>query len=146
MKCSDPSNIDSTVQNRLIKWQYYFPTDEKDIPICKQFLCNVLNVGFTRLRTVQNKILNNEDLNDERGKHGNQQEKLTDDMKELILIHCQSMPHRESHYKRETTALNYFSNPELNLQIMFDLFCDFYKSVTQEVEEIPQNKNFNFGD
>lgn len=54
------------------------------------------------------------------------------------------IPHQQSHYSRESTALNYFSNPELNLKIMCEQFLDFYAAVTQDthipIDESTYNK------
>ncbi|XP_043469861.1 uncharacterized protein LOC122503403 [Leptopilina heterotoma] len=141
MKCSDPILINkNSAKPRLIRWNFELLHESKNIPICQKFLCEVLNIGIKRIRTVQNKILNKDTVCDLRGKHGNHVVKLNEDLKELIEIHCISIPHRSSHYRRENTGLKYFENSELTLDLLYDLFVEFYKSVTQK-DEIPLNRS-----
>ena len=86
------------------------------------------------MRTVQIKILNNETLSDRRGENIIHNLKLTDDVKELIISHCDSIPHRQSHYSHEYTSLKYFENLTLNLPIIYELFTEYYKAVTGILE------------
>lgn len=147
MKCRDPLSVKNTIKRRLIIWDYEFPKDDENIVICKKFLSDVIRVGYKRLDTIQRKILLKLDLGDNRGKHDSKIVKLTNDIKDLIKIHCESLPHRKSHYKRESTSLNYFKNSELNLKKLYDLFIDFSQSVLQEeyiaIEQTTYNTYFN---
>ena len=57
------------------------------------------------------------------------------------------MTHRESHYKRESTSLNYFKHSALNLKKLYNLFIDFSQSVIQKdyvaIEQTTYNTHFN---
>ena len=48
---------------------------------------------------------------------------------------CLIMAHQESHFSRESTKLNYFTNTELNLEKLYSKVCDYYISVTQDLDE-----------
>ena len=67
--------------------------------------------------------------------HENRKVKLTDQVKQLIQEYCLTMAHQKSHYLRESTKLNYFTNTELNLAKLYSEFCDYYISVTQDLDE-----------
>lgn len=51
---------------------------------------------------------------------------LTEDLKRMIIEHCESIPHRSSHYKRKSSNLKYFENPSLNLTQLYKLFGEYY--------------------
>ena len=42
----------------------------------------------------------------------------------------QSLPHSESYYSREDSKLNYFDDSSLTLHRLYNLFIDYYASVT----------------
>lgn len=89
----------------------------------------------------------NANLNDNRGKHDNHAVKLTDELKDLIRTHCESLPHSESHYTREHSKLNYFEMSDLTLRDLYYSFLDYYASVTGRMdiplEESAYRKFFN---
>ena len=92
--------ISSTIGNLSRKspqlWNYIFPTESGGINICKKFVMNVFNITEDRIKTVQLKIANQKPLADERGNHDNHFTKLTNDIKNLIQLHCESLPHSVS--------------------------------------------------
>ena len=108
---------------------------------------NVFNITEDRIKTVQKKIANQKPLADERGNHDNHFTKLTNDIKNLIQLHCESLPHSESHYSRENTKLNYFHDSSLTLTRLYDLFIEYYTAVTENSEipigESAYSKHFN---
>ena len=80
-------------------------------------------------------MLNGESLVDGRRMHKHRKVKLTDQVKKLIQEDCLTMEHQKFHYSRESTKLNYFTNTELNLEKLYSEFCDYYISVTQDLDE-----------
>ena len=90
------------------KWKYLCPLRSEKVVVCKTFFTNVISVSKDRIATVQKKVLSNETLADTRGKHENHFVKLTDDLKCLIKIHCESIPSTPPHYTRENTKLFVF--------------------------------------
>lgn len=125
------------------KWNYSFPTESGSIDVCKQFLMNVLNISKSRIETVQQKIMNDEPLSDRRGHHDNHTLKLDEDVRKLIQSHCESLPHSESHYARADTKLNYFQDSSLTLTRLYDLFSDYYFSITGNTQ-IPVGESAYF--
>lgn len=147
IKSRDPDTLQFIERERLIRWIYYFPTDEDNIVVCKKFICDVLSLGRRRIEILQKKMLLKQSLDDARGKHDKHLVKLSNDVQELIKIHCESIPHQRSQYTRESTTLNYFCNPELNLTTLYYLFLEYYTSVTGNLEiplrESTYSKFFN---
>lgn len=147
MKCTDSDNVEGIQRLRLLKWKYYFSTNTENGLICKDFLLKVLSLGKGRLATVQKKMLADEDFNDLRGGQVNQTLKLTDEVKKLINLHCQSMPHQKSHYCRESTSLNYILDPEISMTKMHSEFLKYYTQKTGKtliLDESTYRKYFNY--
>lgn len=69
-------------------------------------------------------------MHDRRGKHENHVIKLSDDVKQLIELHCLTIPHSESHYGSEKSNLKYFENSNLALNKLYSLFLDYYTAFT----------------
>lgn len=131
MKRSEPkAAIENRDNIRFLRWTYLFPLPSSNIPVCKVFFCNVIGITKNRIFTVQQKIISDSSLKDQRGKHDQHVVKLTETVKTLILVHCESIPHKPSHYKREETTLNYFVNAELTLTQLYSLFVEYYQAVT----------------
>ena len=84
----------------------------------------------SRIENVQQTVTQNQSLADNRGNHQNHSVRLTENIKTLIEQHCQSLPHSESHYSREDSKLNYFDDSSLTLHGLYNLFVDYYASVT----------------
>lgn len=148
MKCKEPSLIDNAKERpRLIHWTFSFPTDEENIVICQNFLSNFLTLGLKRIRTVQNKILYRKPMKCMSGGRREDTVKLSETLKTMIQEHCESIPHRTSHYKRQSTNLNYFENASLNLKTMYSLFQEYYFEKTGErlpISETVYCKYFNY--
>ena len=133
LKLHDPVSINPTCkQRRLVTWIYLFSTEEVFYEVCKKFILSVYAIGEKRIRTIQNKILNHKTVNDERGQNNNHNFKLTDNVKQLILLHCQLIPHRQSHYSYECSSLKYFESSTINIKNLFKSFIDYYTAVTGE--------------
>lgn len=52
--------------------------------------------------------------------------KLTEEVQTLILEHCKSIPHAESHYRRDQIKLNYFDDKSLTVHDVYNLFLKYY--------------------
>jgi hypothetical protein len=117
-------------KNHENQWTYTFESRGKKQSVCKTFFMSTFQVGRQRLATLHVKMRLGKSLADFRGKHDTRPNKIDPSVWELALAHCKSLPHKASHYCRETTSLNYFSNPELTLADLFLLFEDFYCSIT----------------
>lgn len=137
MNYKNPEKLSvNSKRQRLVVWFYYFhcqDMNKKMEVVCKSFLLKLFQISEGRLKSVQCKLLQKKSLEDFRGVNGSHNLKLTDDLQNLIRLHCTSLPHRGSHYSHESTSLNYFKNPELNLKILYDLFLDYHASVTGDL-------------
>lgn len=122
--------LENRTKKNFENWQYFFPLAAENRLVCKQFFLKVFNISKNRISSIQKKIINGLSVSDGRGKHGKQIIKLTDDIKALIHQHCELIPHSQSHYSAEKSKLHYFDDPELNLNILYELFLDYYTSVT----------------
>lgn len=129
-----------TTDTKRDDWNYYFnhPLYDERVAVCRKFLLNLLNLSQGRFYTVQQKMIAGEILTDKRGKHKKHVVKLTDMVKDLILKHCESLPHSSVCYKNGEVKLNYFNSAELNLKRLYESFLDYYAAITEE-SEIPLN-------
>ena len=141
----------SDIENKVVLWEYFFRFDTIDISVCQMFLRTLLNIKKGRFASIQHKMKNNESLKDNRGMHG--KIILTEELKKLIHEHCLSIPHSDSHYRRESASLKYFEHPDLTLHKLYTLFCEYYTAKTGDSKP-PLNKstydkyfnhNLNFG-
>lgn len=130
-----------------ILWFYTFRCQSGFYDVCRQFLCNLLQVDKSKFETIRLKLLNGESLTDKRGQHGNHRVKLTENVKKMIHEHCYSIPHSQSHYEHEKSNLLYFENPDLNMTKMYKLFVQYYTDQTGDtnapIEESYYCKYFN---
>lgn len=124
----EKKNVDEVgeAQKINVTWPYSFHSSSNQYPVCKKFLCNLLNIGRERFATVQKKIKNNENIGDDRGKHDNHLLLLSPELKKIIHDQCLSIPHSESHYSREKTELLSFDHPDLTFPLLYKLFLDYY--------------------
>ena len=114
-----PVNLTENSQKKGVAlWHYIFHTQNINKAVCQKFLCDLLQVGKGRFVTVQKKLKNNDSLEDYRGSHDNHLVRLTDDIKQMILDHCLSIPLRDSQYVREKSSLQYFEHPDLTVATM----------------------------
>lgn len=134
MTIRPPNQSLQSTAREIVLWDYFFQSQIERISVCQHFLCKLLNIGRKRIRTVQSKAEKNEYIGDNRGKHENRVIRLTDEVKELIIAHCSSIPQSESHYTREKSSLQYFENPDLTLKKMYELFLEFYAAKTGRFE------------
>lgn len=109
--------------NRKPKHSFNFDVENSRIRVCKIFFKNTLGINDRPIRTVIDKIDTNGFLQQEnRGKH-KKQVKVSDDSKQRVKEHINSIPRIESHYLRKQTTREYIDGGK-NLT---DLYKD-YKS------------------
>ena len=118
----------SKIENQVVLWEYFFRFDTINVSVCQAFLCAVLNIKKGRISTIQQKLKNNEPLIDKRGMK--RKIVLTEELKKMIEEHCLSIPHSDSHYRREKSSLKYFDHPDLTLNKLYELFCEYYTAKT----------------
>jgi len=79
---------------------------------------------------LQDKILNGNDVNDQRGKHTSRPRRVDPDDWMLLHIFCKSLPHQKSHYHAGKSDRFYFTNPTLDMNKLYELFTDYFEAVT----------------
>lgn len=120
-------------ERTLTRWNYMFHCNSENVMVCQKFLLNLLHLKIGRFTTIQKKLLNNESLEDNRGKHDSHQG-LSNDLKQMIHDHCKLIPHSNSHYGSEKSNLLYFDNSELNISEMYKLFIAYYTAETGDIK------------
>ena len=131
----ESKKINGQICHRLAKWQHLFPTGKKYENVCFKFLKSVLMVSEKKIKTVKKKIKFNENICNMSGKYEHSK-KLNTDVTALIKAHCESLPHNESHYRKEHSKLKYFEDSSLTLRKLYLLFLDFYAAITGD-ETVP---------
>lgn len=124
------STVEVNDQKRIL-WDYFFQSTTCRVKVCLDFLCCVLQIKRGRFKTIQQKLKSQESVHDQRGKKP-PRILLTDELKNLILEHCSKIPHSEAHYSN--SSLKSFDYPDLNFDILYKLFCQFYSEKTGKTE------------
>lgn len=104
MALKHSENKKVTVEPKVVRantWLFNLKKSGMEVPICREFLKEVLQITVKRLRVIQSKILKNLSFSKKRGKHGKQRI-LKEDVWKLAMQHLQSIPHRKSHYTTVT--------------------------------------------
>ena len=90
--------------------------------VCQYFFRVVLGVTKKRSELLQDKILNGNDVNDQRGIHSSRPDRVDADDWMLLHIFCKSLPHQKSHYHAGKSDRFYFTNPTLDMNKLYELF------------------------
>lgn len=140
---------DVTKESKVIRWEYHFPQEhllDEEVVVCQNFLCQVLNMGRGRFRTIQGKIKRGEELSDNRGNHNINFMKLSDRVKQAIHDHYHSLVHSASDHPQENSSMKSFPDSSLTLKKTYELFVEFYASQNNEkcpIKESTYSKYFN---
>jgi hypothetical protein len=108
----------------------------KSVAVCQEFLRKVLNITKKRLEVIQGKLITGYPITDGRGKHKNRPNKTAQEVWELLHVFCDQLPHSTSHYSYSRTQRKYFSNPQLNMRILWETFIDYYEAVSGKLLSI----------
>ena len=83
-----PLTTTQNIESEFTSWEYSFNSVSGHTIVCQNFLCILLDIKRGRFTIIQNKLKNNESLEDNRGKHKKQVEHLTDEIIIMINEHC----------------------------------------------------------
>jgi len=117
--------VNPVLHNRQAAWKYIVKEHGVSYVVCKKILLSILLIKPKRFFCLQRKLLVNSVLQDGRRKHKNPK-RIKKDVWTLLEILCQSLPHVESHYSYNKTKRLYFTNPELTLSKLLEMFRDYY--------------------
>jgi len=139
---------------RPFNWVYKIKhLDIKNL-ICENFFSKVFNISFKRIRVIQSKLRTDTQspvIIDKRGKYKIRPNKI--DFNIWLMVGQHWLPHKTTHYCPNSSFRNYFDNPELNVRILFDLFCNHFKKETSNNFKMKyatyhrhfrENTNFSF--
>lgn len=94
--------VNEDISRRHCSFKYFiFSKKNGEVPICQKTLCNIFKITPRRIQMLQEKIKFNRSLEDKRGLHGKQRNKIADETKQLIRQHISSFPQQENHYSRQ---------------------------------------------
>lgn len=154
--CLIPSKPKTRVSNAIIKekpynWRYSVQFGGTPTSVCKSFFTNFLQVSCKRVRVVQSKVvsnINNDNISlmisDNRGKHQNRPNKISENVWTLVKTHWEAIPHSISHYCANKTKREYFDNSELTPKTLFELFKTYFFVKTGSVLKMKYSSYFKF--
>ncbi|KAJ4429320.1 hypothetical protein ANN_26324 [Periplaneta americana] len=134
-------------------WTYSLLRSGVQQVVCRQMILELFIISTKRLRVIQRKILKGETFEEKRGSHENRPNKLNNNIWDLLQSHLQSISHTKSHYCQHKSNFEYFDNSDLNIKILFELLCDYYKEKIGDklnmkyktyFKYFKQNCNFHF--
>ena len=120
--------VNPETKNWKWSWTYCMVVRGEKFTACKTFLYSMLQINIKRIDVLQNKIGKDESLSDMRGKPTVRPNKIVNEIWELLREFCKQIPSKSSYYSK--TCRFYFSNPQLNIQILYNMFFDYYLSVS----------------
>lgn len=121
------------VKKRQNTWHYSLNVAGMRTETCLNFVMSLFQVTMKRIRTIQQKVLDNDSFTEKRGTHSNRPHKLKADVLPLMAQHLSTIPSDFSHYSRDKSKLRYFSNPDLTIKTLHGLFKGYYREKTGKV-------------
>lgn len=121
---------------RPFNWTYEVKILHEKYSVCKNFFSKVFSISYKRSRVIQSKLridTHSPLITNKRGKHNIRPNKIDANVWMMVEQHWAMLPHKTTHYCLNSTSRNYFNNPELNVRILFYLFCDHFKKETGNV-------------
>lgn len=103
--------------------KYYFEVNGVEIRVCKKYFLNTLSISDQTTRTALQKMTNKNGILDldQRGRHTTRKNRISDEIKNDIRRHIESIPTIESHYLRAQTTRKYFEG-SLDLATLYRLY------------------------
>ena len=104
-----------------IRWDYFIKLDNlSEIKVCLEFIINLFQISPSRLMTVRNKLKNNINLMDMRGRTSKKPACIN---KEIFGEFIESIPKAPSHYGKSQKL--FFSNTNLDYTKLFSEYKNF---------------------
>ena len=125
-------------EERAFSFEYKVKNEKGfDVKVCQKAFCALHGFSPKRLQVLRCKIEAAGEANielDKRGKHGNQQ-RIGDDVRELIREHIRSFPARASHYSRKDNCGRTYLSPELSIARLHRDFLEKHDPQYLQLEE-----------
>lgn len=109
---------------------FHFEIDTQKIRVCKQFFVKTLGISDSMVRTGIEKTTDGVLEDDKRGKHGHQLT-VSDEIKDGIRAHINSIPRINSHYLRAQTSREFIDGGKT----LADIYRD-YKHLCTEADKV----------
>lgn len=126
------THVVGATRKREALWKYCVKVHGIAKNVCRKFFLDMYQISEKRLRVIQQKVLDGDTFKEKRGSHGNRPHKIAENVWDIVKIHLQTIPSRESHYSRDKSKKRYFENPNLSPKKLYDLFKGFYRERTGE--------------
>jgi hypothetical protein len=131
-------------QNRVYTWTYILKTEGVVQEVCRKFIVQLFQVSMERVHVIQCKVTSNEGFEEKRGSHLNRSHKIDSNLWDLALVHLQTLPHRESHYRQQKSVRFCFENPNLTVVELFRLFQSYFLKNTGKQLKIAYKMYYEF--
>lgn len=114
--------------NKTCSVQYEIRLGTRVISVCKKAFCSLFGMGKTAVDRIVNKLQNHiPSPTDNRGKHQNRPNKLSEDINFKISTHINSFPKRQSHYSRSDNSNTRYLSPNLSVAKLYRMFLEKYE-------------------
>lgn len=144
IKIKSMKNRINPKKNHKFCWQYSVCVKGDKIKVCKIMILSIFQISQKRFRIVQRKVASGSSFSENRGTHKNRFNKLDDDVLNLMKVHLNTIPWKNSHYTQQKTELKYFENPELNIKKLYNLFLEYYKEHTKKTLKMSYKTYFYY--
>ncbi|KAJ8255140.1 hypothetical protein GJAV_G00201380 [Gymnothorax javanicus] len=108
---------------RNVHVTYKVQHGEEQKVVCRSGYASLYGVSEKRIRRIVSAVMAGTIPIDNRGKHNNRPNAISEDNKRLIDQHIRAFPYQISHYGRELTKRRYLSS-ELSVRRMYILFLE----------------------
>ena len=132
---------------RKTTFQYYLRVHSRQRKVCLTAFCSMHGISVKRVRNVRDKETT--PPLDQRGKHDNRPNRISEDCVETVKMHILSFPRQTSHYSRSSNPNKRYLSPGLSIKKMHTLYmqkCDEvgWPTVTEPTYRRTFCEEFNF--
>ena len=109
---------------RQFSRKYFFRVNDDNVKVCSKFYMDTLDITFSKTETALQKgrkYTSKLTGNDDRGKHTNRPNKVSESSINIIKQHINSFPRIESHYCRKNSKKEYLSET-LSISKMYNMY------------------------
>ncbi|XP_033111161.1 uncharacterized protein LOC117112195 [Anneissia japonica] len=141
-KRRDPNSINP----RKHTYKYSMITEEKQtVQVCRTFFLSTLGFKHTSncvitwlFKLIDGKGIGVYAPKDNRGRHGNNPHKLTEEKKQLINNHIKSYHPCISHYRREHAPNRLYLPPDVTITMMYEDFSEKNPGICKYQSKLPK--------
>lgn len=139
-------------RNREFVFKYYINVNEEKMQVCKQALCELLQIGRGKVAYIQNQHKEGAVCGkiSYKGRHKNRPRTISDAQLSFVKDHIKSFPSESSHYSRHHNPHRKYLSPLLNISKLYNLYCIKCEDVNMTPVSVTKyseifKKEFNLG-